>query len=311
MTWATELVVESEDAGTRLDAFLTERLEDVSRSLVAASIRNGRVLVNGHSARPAHRVSAGDRITMSVVRPPPLRAAPEEIPLVVVYQDADLVVIEKPAGLVVHPAPGHASGTLANALAARFPQTQEVGGEARPGIVHRLDQNTSGLLVVALTPAAHLDLQRQIASHEAGRKYLALVAGHVRDPEGTIDAPIGRDQRDRKRMAAYGAAARSARTSYRVLETLPSFDLVEATLHTGRTHQIRVHFSAMGHPIAGDTVYGGPALPGLDRQFLHAYRLGLRSPSTGTRIDLESPLPEDLQSVLSEIQKSASGRVET
>jgi 23S rRNA pseudouridine1911/1915/1917 synthase len=263
------------------------------------------VAVNGRAARPAYRVAEGDEITVSDVRPSSLSAAPEDIPLSIVYQDADLAVIDKPAGLVVHPAPGHAGGTLANALAARFPATRDVGAEERPGIVHRLDRDTSGLMVVALTPAAHADLQAQIASREASRQYLALVAGHLPRREGTIEAPIGRDVHDRKRMAVHGAAARSARTSYRVLESLPGFDLVEASLHTGRTHQIRVHFSAVGHPLAGDSRYGGPGLPGLCRQFLHAYRLGVRSPSGGQRLTFESLLPADLRAVLEELGSAA------
>lgn len=294
----SRLTVDASGAGARLDSYLADHLSDVSRSLAVTLIRDGRVAVNGRVERPAYRVSKGDEITVSVVRPPSLSAAPEDIPLSIVYQDADLAVIDKPAGLVVHPAPGHAGGTLANALAARFPGTREVGGEERPGIVHRLDRDTSGLMVVALTPAAHADLQGQISSREASRKYLALVAGHLPRKEGTIEAPIGRDVRDRKRMAVHGAASRPARTSYRVLASLPGFDLVEASLHTGRTHQIRVHLSAIGHSVAGDSTYGGPAVPGLGRQFLHAYRLGLRSPSSGRPLSFESPLPPDLQSVL-------------
>lgn len=299
------LIVSPADAGNRLDSFLAAHLHDVSRSLASTLIRDGHVAVNGRPARPSYRVSPGDRISVRVVRPPSLSATPEDIPLDIVYQDQDLVVIEKPAGLVVHPAPGHAGGTLANALAARFPDTREVGAEERPGIVHRLDRDTSGLMVVALTPGAAADLQRQIASREAGRRYLALVAGHMTQPEGVIDAPIGRDVRDRKRMATHGAASRAARTSYRVLESLHGFDLVEATLHTGRTHQIRVHFAAVGHPVAGDATYGGPSVPGLARQFLHAYRLAVRSPSTGSRIELQSPLPGDLRRVLRDLGSTA------
>lgn len=305
MTERQALVITEGDAGVRLDAYLAARLPDVSRSLAASLIHSGHVLVNGKAVRPAVRVAAGDEITVTIVRPPSLSAAPEDIPLDIVYQDADLAVINKPAGLVVHPAPGHAGGTLANALAARFPGAGNVGGEERPGIVHRLDRDTSGLMVVALTPQAHASLQRQIASREAGRTYLALVAGHLDPGEGTIEAPIGRDTRDRKRMAVYGAAARPARTAYRVLESMPSFDLVEAKLHTGRTHQIRVHFAALGHPVAGDTTYGGPAVPDLHRQFLHAYRLELESPSSGRPLSFRSPLPPDLQAVLRELGSSA------
>ncbi len=297
------LTVGDGEAGARLDAYLAGQLDRVSRSLAATLIRDGLVTVNGQVSRPAYRVITGDEISVSVVRPPSLTAAPEDISLSIVYQDADLVVIDKPAGLVVHPAPGHPGGTLANALAARFPATRGVGTEERPGIVHRLDRDTSGLMVVALSPAAHGDLQAQIASREASRKYLALATGHLDRAEGTIDAPIGRDLRDRKRMAVHGAASRQARTSFRVLESLPGFDLLEASLHTGRTHQIRVHFSAIGHPLAGDATYAGPALPGLHRQFLHAYRLGLRSPSSGKQLTFESPLPPDLATVLASLKQ--------
>lgn len=292
------LSVGQEDAGERLDSYLAGQVPDVSRSLAATLVRDGLVRVNGHTSRPSYRVARGDDIEIQIVHPPALSAEPEEIPLRVVYEDADLAVVDKPPGMVVHPAPGHADGTLANALAARFPLTRGVGEEQRPGIVHRLDRDTSGLMVVALTPAAHRDLQNQIAAREASRRYLALVSGHMPAGEGTIEAPIGRDTRDRKRMAVHGAAAREARTSYRVLERLPGFDLVEATLHTGRTHQIRVHFAAVGHPVVGDSTYGGSNLQGLNRQFLHAYQLSVRSPSSGSTLSFESPLPADLATVL-------------
>jgi 23S rRNA pseudouridine1911/1915/1917 synthase len=301
LTEKRRLVVRPQEAGARLDAYLAGAFPDVSRSVAATLVRDGHVTVNGRVQRSSYRVGATDEVAVTVVRQPALSAAPEEMPLDIVYQDPDLAVIDKPAGLVVHPAPGHPAGTLANALAARFPGARAVGDQERPGIVHRLDRDTSGLMVVALTAAAHAHLQRQIAGHEAGRKYLALVTGHLPASEGTIDAPIGRDLRDRKKMATHGAASRSARTSYRVLESLPGFDLLEATLHTGRTHQIRVHFAAAGHPIAGDVTYGGPALPGLHRQFLHAYRLQMESPSTGQVLRFHSPLPEDLTAILEEL----------
>lgn len=293
----------SDADGERVDAFLARRVEALSRSLAAHLVRDGKVRVNGSTVRPAHRLRTGDHVEALIERPPSLSAAPEPIPLQVVYQDNDLVVIDKPAGLVVHPAPGHAGGTVANALAALFPQTETAGNPARPGIVHRLDKDTSGLMVVALSRPALASLQEQIASRTADRRYLALVSGHLPREEGRIEAPIGRDTTDRKRMAVHGAAARMAATSYRVLERLPGFDLVEAKLHTGRTHQIRVHFAAAGHPVAGDAQYGGTPIPALHRQFLHAYSLRLRSPSDGSELQFTSPLPSDLEAVLARLRR--------
>lgn len=294
-----------QEAGKRVDVAVAEYAPDLSRSTAQHLVAAGEVRVNGSTVKAARRLQAGDHVDVEISLSPALAAQPEEIPLTVVYQDADLAIIDKPAGLVVHPAAGHPSGTLANALAARFPQAREVGAEERPGIVHRLDKDTSGLLVVALNPAAHTALQRQIAARTAGRRYLALAAGHVTPPEGVIEAPIGRDPRNRKRMAAHGAAARPARTAYRVLNYLPGYTLLEARLDTGRTHQIRVHFAAGGHPLAGDRTYHGPTLPGLDRQFLHATELSLVSPSTGESLEFSSPLPADLARVLSELRSHA------
>jgi 23S rRNA pseudouridine1911/1915/1917 synthase len=294
--------VAAEDDGRRVDAVVAERAGGLSRSLAQTLVREGSARVNGKTVRPAHRVQSGDIVDVSLLFPPSFSAEPQSIPLRVAYQDGDLAIIDKPAGLVVHPAAGHRSGTLANALAARFPDTQKVGSRDRPGIVHRLDKDTSGLIAVALNPRAHEFLQREIASRRAERLYLALVSGRPEADQATIDAPIGRDTRDRKRMAVHGAAARPASTSFRVVEELPGFTLVEAKLHTGRTHQIRVHLAAIGHPVAGDDVYRGQQLPGLSRQFLHAHRLSLRSPSRGDTIVAESPLPRDLHRVLESLR---------
>jgi 23S rRNA pseudouridine1911/1915/1917 synthase len=292
------VVVEPDDAGRRLDVFVADHFAEVSRSHAAVLIRDGLVTVDGAAVRASQKLATGQTVSARILFKPAISAAPEAIPLRIVYEDADMAIVDKPAGMVVHPAPGHAGGTLANALAARFPATSGVGNEDRPGIVHRLDRDTSGLMVVALTPAAHSSLQQQIASRSAGRRYIALVRGHLSRAEGAIEAPIGRDPNDRKRMAAHGIAARDARTSYRALESLDKFQLVEATLHTGRTHQIRVHFAAAGHPVAGDTVYGGPPLSGLDRHFLHAFKLTVNSPSTGEEKTFFSDLPEELYEVL-------------
>ena len=292
-----------EDAGNRLDALVAERIAELSRSLARKLVEAKLVCVNGVPAKPSRRIAPGDVITVEVELPPSLSAEPEEIPLTVVYWDNDLAVLDKPAGMVVHPAAGHPSGTLANALVNLFPGAGEVGTSSRPGIVHRLDKDTSGLMVVALTSAAQLSLQEQIASRAAERRYLALATGKVRPARGVIDAPIGRDPQNRKRMAVHGIAARPAQTSYEVREYLPGFTLLEARLLTGRTHQIRVHLAATGHPIAGDHVYHGGSLPGLERQFLHAYRLSIRSPSSGQELSFESPLPSDLKAVQDELRQ--------
>ena len=292
------LVVSDEEAGERIDALVSRRLPDLSRSLASRLISEGHVFVNGRSAKPSHRLSAGDRVEVEAISPASLQALPEDIDLEVVHQDQDLAVIVKPAGLVVHPAPGHASGTLANALVARFPRTEEVGTAERPGIVHRLDKDTSGLMVVALTAAAQASLQQQIASREMRRRYLALAAGRLEPAQGRVEAPIGRDPHDRKRMATFGIAARPAATSFSVIEYLPGFTFLEAKLHTGRTHQIRVHLAAVGHPLAGDHLYHGPYVADLQRQFLHAHELSFRSPSSGEILSFSSSLPSDLAATL-------------
>lgn len=298
MTRRISFTVASEEAGSRLDTLVAERISTISRSLVRRLVDAARVSVNSAPAKAAQRVSEGDQIDVELEYPPSLSAEPESLPLNVVYQVEDLAVIDKPAGLVVHPAAGHSGGTLANALVALFPSSQTVGPAERPGIVHRLDKDTSGLMVVALTPVAQVSLQRQIAERSAQRDYLVLATGHVEPEAGVIDAPIGRDRRNRKRMATHGSGARPAQTSYHVREYLPGFSLLEARLHTGRTHQIRVHLEAIGHPVAGDRVYHGGALPNLTRQFLHAHRLSFRSPSSGEELVFTSPLPPDLQAVL-------------
>lgn len=288
----------SSEAGTRLDRLLAGRHPDLTRSLAQTLILEGQITLNGVAARPSTRARAGDRVEGRVTGPHPPEVHPEPIPVSIVYQDADVIVVDKPAGLVVHPAAGHRTGTLANALAHLFPATREVGDASRPGIVHRLDKDTSGLMLAALSPRGLQSLQAQIAIRSVGREYLALAAGTVRPPRASIEAPIGRDPNDRQRMAVYGLASRTARTSYRVLEYPPGFSYLEARLHSGRTHQIRVHLAALGHPLAGDTRYGGPSIEGLARQFLHAHRLSFRSPSTDEQMVFESPLPADLASVL-------------
>jgi 23S rRNA pseudouridine1911/1915/1917 synthase len=307
---ARELTVSADEAGARLDSLLAARLPELSRSGASALIREGLVTADGKPAKPAHRVREGE--SLSVEMPPPLPRAvnPEHLHLDVVFRDEDIAVVDKPAGLVVHPAPGHWSGTLANAVLAAFPSAGKAGSADRPGIVHRLDKDTSGLIAIALSPAGMKSLHRQIAAREARRQYLALVRGELRPSEGVIDAPIGRDSADRKRMSPFGVAARPARTRYRALERFPDSSLIEATLETGRTHQIRVHLAAIGHPVAGDATYGGPGLPGLMRHFLHAYRLRLRVPSTGEFVELEAPLPPELDDVLKRLRGNSATPVD-
>jgi 23S rRNA pseudouridine1911/1915/1917 synthase len=285
-----------EDGGTRLDQFLARQDTGLTRSRLRQLIDGGDVLVNGEAVKPAHRVRHGDRVLVSVPPPRPSVAVAQDIPLTVVYQDAELVVIDKPAGLAVHPGPGHPDRTLVNGLLALCPDIRGIGGEIRPGIVHRLDKDTSGLMIAAKTEAAHHNLSRQIKDRVVEKGYLALVEGVPSPDSGVIDAPIGRDPRRRTRMAVT-AGGRESRTGYRLLERAGAYGLLELQLRTGRTHQARVHLAWLGHPLLGDGVYGkrSPLLP---RHFLHAHRLGFAHPATGEALAFRSPLPPDLQAAL-------------
>ena len=295
-----ELVVSAADAGTRLDAFVASRA-DLSRAAAAKLIGDGSVLVDGRAAAKSARVESGQRVSVST--PEEISRAPEgeDIPIHVVYEDDHLVVVSKPAGLVVHPAPGHPSGTLVNALLARAGAKPAGGDESRPGIVHRLDAGTSGLMIVAKDEATHAALTDALAARTITRVYLALVEGIPDTDTATIDAPIGRSSRDRKRMAVV-PGGRYAVTEIKTLERFSDTALIEARPITGRTHQIRVHLRAAGHPVAGDRIYGTnkklAATLGLERPFLHAARLSFEHPSTGARIDLEDPLPPDLEAAI-------------
>ncbi len=297
-------IVVSED-GERVDRYLASQRPDLSRAFVQKLIGDGLLAINGLAARSSQRVKQGDVIALLLPPAQPLAAQPEDIPLVIVYEDADLLVIDKPAGLVVHPAPGHASGTLVNAVLAHAPQTSEAGDDVtRPGIVHRLDKDTSGLMVVAKNERALRCLSKQFKERTTEKTYLALLHGHLSPAQGEVDAPIGRDPRYRQRMAIV-TGGRAARTGYRVVRYVGAFTLIEAMLYTGRTHQIRVHFAGIGHPIAGDPTYGPRRpLPGLTRQFLHATRLCLRLPSSGEVREFSSPLPADLAAVLTHIERA-------
>lgn len=285
----------------RLDRFLAGRRTGLSRSRLHSLIAEGMVNLNGTPARPAQRVRAGDRVTLTVPPPREPALAPQPIPLAVVYQNADFIVIDKPAGLPVHPGPGHPDGTLVNALLARCPDIRGIGGVTRPGIVHRLDKDTSGLMVVAKTEPAHHDLSAQLKERRVQKGYLALAAGLPEPSEGVVDAPIARDPRHRKRMAVVGGG-REARTRYRVVERVGSYSLLELEPETGRTHQIRVHLAYLGHPLLGDGVYGRRSSL-LARHFLHAHRLGFRRPVSGEAMAFQSPLPPELALVLPELRR--------
>jgi len=299
-----------EDDGERLDRAIAAHIEDVSRSYAAMLIESGMVTVNcSVVSKTSHRLQAGDHTHVDIPAPQPSGLHAEEIPLKVVYEDADLLVVDKPAGMVVHPAPGHGSGTLVNALLAHVPGIElDMGDEARPGIVHRLDRDTSGLIVIAKRRSAHENLSRQMAARTMLKEYIAVVAGAPRPLQGIIDAPIARDPRDRKRMAIV-PGGRHARTRYTTEGDLGRYTLIRATLETGRTHQIRVHMASTGHPVLGDPVYGKRTLKdaaalGLTRQFLHAQRLGFTLPSTGEWREFTSELPEDLRRVLERLAES-------
>lgn len=293
--------------GERLDKVLSNLLPDLSRSYAAQLIEGGHATLNGSPVtKTALKLKEGDTLSISIPAPQPSGLQAEAIPLQVIYEDADLLVIDKPAGMVVHPAPGHSGGTLVNALLAHVPGIElDMGDEARPGIVHRLDKDTSGLIVVAKRRPAHEFLAEQMASHTALKEYIALVRGHLKNPVGLIDAPIARDPDDRMRMAVVNNG-RPARTHYTVEAVYDRYSLLKVNLETGRTHQIRVHMSAIGHPIMGDALYGKrtvrDALPlGLTRQFLHAHKLGFTLPSTGEWREFTSELTEDLQAVLDQL----------
>lgn len=296
MNTKTEFTVAG--TGERLDKYVAEQCQ-ISRSYAQKLIDDGLVAVNEIAAKASQKLNIGDRIAVSIPPPSPISLAPENIPLKVVYEDKDLIVVDKPAGLLVHPAAGQRTGTLVNAILARCSDLGEINGSVRPGIVHRLDKDTSGLMMVAKNEAAQRSLSRQINQRSIKKGYLALVMGHLTPEQGAIDAPIGRHPKDRKRMAVV-SGGREARTEYKVIKYLDDYTLVEVMPETGRTHQIRVHFAAIGHPIFGDHVYGKRS-PLLGRQFLHAHRLGFRLPSSGEFVEFRSELPSDLEEVLKEL----------
>lgn len=288
-------VVDELSSGKRLDIFLTSHLlQSLSRSSISTLIKSGNVLVNGLGAKGHHKVKVGEEVTIEIPEPEkPAGLLSQDIPLKIIYEDDDVVVVDKPAGLAVHPGAGRSSGTLVNALLFRLKRLASLGGELRPGVVHRLDKDTSGVMVVAKTDRAYLNLAKQFKSHTIKRKYIAFVKGVVEFDEGIVDAPIGRHPTRRKDMAVEFVKGRPAVTRYKVIKRFKDMTQLEITPQTGRTHQIRVHMSHLGHPLIGDRQYGGPAK--LPRQALHAAYLGFTHPATGEPVEFQSPLPEDMR----------------
>ena len=285
--------------GVRLDKYVCDKLVELSRTRIQRLIAEGYITVNDQVAKAGLKLNAGDRLRVIVPPTPPSQLVPEAMPLNILYEDGDLLVVDKPAGLTVHPAPGHPSHTLVNAILSRFPHLADISDSLRPGIVHRLDRDTSGVMVVAKNSLAQAKLVEQFKSRSVVKAYLVLVKGRLTPENGIIEAPIGRDPRNRKRMAVV-AGGRQARTDYQVIRYIGDYTLVEARPETGRTHQIRVHFSAVGYPVVGDKVYGVKS-PYLSRQFLHASRLGFKLPATDEYMEFKSELPPDLAQALKDI----------
>lgn len=308
-------------AGARLDQWLAHLLPDLSRTRLQAFVRQGRVEVSGTRRKASYRLREGEHVVVTIPPPPPATLVPETIRLAIAFEDDHVLVVDKPAGMVVHPGAGRSSGTLAHALLAHTPTLAGVGGPDRPGIVHRLDKGTSGLLVVAKTAGAYRSLTRQLAARAVSRRYLALVHGRMEQSHGTIEAPIGRHPRDRVRMAVRPAGqGKAAITHFRVLERFHEFTYVEARLDTGRTHQIRVHLASIGFPLVGDPTYRFRATPSardptlarlvadLGGPALHAVRLGFVHPVSGERLEFGSPLPERIERVLWHLRATRGDR---
>ena len=293
-----------ESKNQRLDAFLASSLDGLTRSQAARLIESGEVAVNGKTAGKSYKLAGGEDIAVTLPEPEPVEAVPQDIPLDVVYEDADVIVVNKPSGMVVHPAPGHPDGTLVNALLYHCVGTLSgIGGALRPGIVHRIDRDTSGLIIAAKNDAAHQYLSAQLADHTLARTYECIVVGKLREDRGTVDAPIARHPTDRKRMAVV-AGGREAVTHWEVIARYPGYTHVRCRLETGRTHQIRVHMAYIGHPILGDTVYGAKKeVPGLTGQCLHAVGLRFLHPRTHEVVELFCPLPEEFTRMLQKIRK--------
>ncbi len=312
--------VSTEEEGLRLDLFLTGKEPSLSRAQIQRAIAEGRVLVNGRPIKAGRRVKTADAVAIGIPEAKPSGVTPEAIPLNIPYEDSSLLVVDKPAGMVVHPAAGHASGTLVNALLYHCRDLSGIGGVLRPGIVHRLDKGTSGLLVVAKSDASHWGLAGQFKRREVKKTYLALVYGNPRTDEGRIEAAVGRHPTDRKKMSTASRRGRPAVTLWRVRERFGVAALLEIDIETGRTHQIRVHLTGLGHPVVGDRVYGGAGrsrsvedallrarMKDLDRQALHACRLSFTHPLTGEALRFSSALPEDIASLCSFLREKVKG----
>ena len=293
-----------ESKNQRLDAFLASSLDGLTRSQATRLIESGEIAVNGRAVSKSYKLAGGEDIAVTLPEPEPVEAVPQDIPLDVVYEDADVIVVNKPSGMVVHPAPGHPDGTLVNALLYHCAGTLSgIGGALRPGIVHRIDRDTSGLIIAAKNDVAHQYLSAQLADHTLARTYECIVVGKLREDRGTVDAPIARHPTDRKRMAVV-AGGREAVTHWEVIARYPGYTHVRCRLETGRTHQIRVHMAYIGHPILGDTVYGAKKeVPGLTGQCLHAVGLRFLHPRTHEVVELSCPLPDEFTRMLQKIRK--------
>ncbi len=305
-----EMTITDEMKGTRLDLVLSAALEDFSRSFIQKLFENGKITVDGQVCREKKlKASAGSTVVIEIPEPEKLQVEAEDIPLDIVYEDEDVLVVNKPAGMVVHPAPGNYTGTLVNALMHHCgDELSSINGVIRPGIVHRIDKDTSGLLMVAKNDKAHNSLSQQLADHSITRRYRAIVFSNIKEDEGTVDKPIGRDPKNRLRNAVTELNSKNAVTHYKVLERYGTFTLIEARLETGRTHQIRVHMSYLKHPLLGDELYGpvkskAASKLGAKRQMLHAGVLGFVHPSTGEHMEFESPLPGDFENLIEKLRK--------
>ena len=299
------LSVDSDCGGMRLDKLLSEALSGYSRSFVQSLFENGLVTCNGKAVQKSFKPKCGDTVEFTVPEPREISLEPENIPLDIFYEDDDLLVVNKPRGMVVHPAPGNYEGTLVNALLYHCKgKLSGINGVIRPGIVHRIDKDTSGLLLVAKNDSAHISLSSQISAHSLDREYSAVIHGRLKEQEGVVDAPIGRSTSDRKKMCVTAQNSKNAVTHYRVLEEYKEFSYIALKLETGRTHQIRVHMAYLGHPVAGDPIYGPKnGVASLNGQCLHACVLGFIHPSTGEHIRLEAPLPDYFTDFLRRIKK--------
>lgn len=302
------LTVSPEDAGVRIDKYLAEQLPDITRSYLQKLLKDGSVQMNGKPVKASTKTAAGALIALTIPEPEEPEILPEDIPLDILYEDSDVILINKPKDMVVHPAAGHYTGTLVNALMYHCRgDLSGINGVLRPGIVHRIDKDTTGVLIVCKNDRAHNALAEQLKEHSITRKYRAIVCGNLKEDEGTVDAPLGRHPQDRKKMAIVRSGGKRAVTHYRVLERFGNYTYIECRLETGRTHQIRVHMASLGHPLLGDEIYGRAKSPfKLEGQTLHAMVLGFIHPTTGEYMEFEAPLPEYFEKLLEKLRKSGS-----